>query len=112
MRRWRFPSLSLHGIEGAYAERGAKTVIPRKVIGKFSIRLVPDQDPDDIIGKVCVWRGESSQPIQVKTFIESEFKQSGSTNNVTVACTHGARAWVADFDHPNFVAAREATKEV
>lgn len=52
MRRWRFPSLSLHGIEGAYADKGAKTVIPRKVVGKFSIRLVPDQDPDDIIAKV------------------------------------------------------------
>lgn len=45
MHRWRYPSLSLHGIEGAFAEAGAKTVIPRKVIGKFSIRLVPDMDP-------------------------------------------------------------------
>lgn len=45
MHRWRYPSLSLHGIEGAFSETGAKTVIPRKVIGKFSIRLVPDMDP-------------------------------------------------------------------
>ncbi len=34
MARWRFPSLSLHGIEGAFSEPGGKTVIPRKVIGK------------------------------------------------------------------------------
>lgn len=46
MHRWRYPSLSLHGIEGAFSEAGAKTVIPRKVSGKFSIRLVPDMDPD------------------------------------------------------------------
>lgn len=45
MHRWRYPSLSLHGIEGAFSEAGAKTVIPRKVIGKFSIRVVPDMDP-------------------------------------------------------------------
>lgn len=45
MHRWRYPSLSLHGIEGAFSEAGAKTVIPRKVNGKFSIRLVPDMDP-------------------------------------------------------------------
>lgn len=45
MRRWRYPTLSLHGIEGAFADKGAKTVIPAKVIGKFSMRLVPDQDP-------------------------------------------------------------------
>jgi hypothetical protein len=29
MARWREPTLSLHGIEGAFDEPGAKTVIPR-----------------------------------------------------------------------------------
>jgi acetylornithine deacetylase/succinyl-diaminopimelate desuccinylase-like protein len=32
------------GVQGAFDGTGAKTVIPRKVIGKFSIRLVPNQD--------------------------------------------------------------------
>lgn len=31
MRRWRYPSLSIHGIEGAFSGQGSKTVIPRKV---------------------------------------------------------------------------------
>ena len=35
MARWRYPSLSLHGIHGAFAEPGSKTVIPRKVTGKI-----------------------------------------------------------------------------
>lgn len=48
MHRWRFPSLSLHGIEGAFSAPGQKTVIPRKVIGKFSIRIVPNQEPKQI----------------------------------------------------------------
>jgi nonspecific dipeptidase len=48
MARWRYPTLSLHGIEGAFAGKGAKTVIPANVIGKFSLRLVPDQDPKQI----------------------------------------------------------------
>jgi len=48
MARWRYPTLSLHGIEGAFSESGAKTVIPAKAIGKFSLRLVPDQDPKKI----------------------------------------------------------------
>ena len=48
MGRWRFPTLSLHGIEGAFSGPGAKTVIPANVKGKFSLRLVPDQDPTDI----------------------------------------------------------------
>ena len=46
--RWRYPTLSLHGIEGAFSGKGAKTVIPAKVIGKFSMRLVPDQDSKQI----------------------------------------------------------------
>lgn len=45
INNWRQPSLSIHGIEGAFSGSGFKTVIPRKVIGKFSIRLVPNQDP-------------------------------------------------------------------
>ena len=40
MGRMRMPSLSLHGIEGAFYGPGAKTVIPASVSGKFSIRLV------------------------------------------------------------------------
>lgn len=38
MGRMRYPSLSLHGIEGAFYGAGAKTVIPASVSGKFSIR--------------------------------------------------------------------------
>jgi Cys-Gly metallodipeptidase DUG1 len=38
MGRMRYPSLSLHGIEGAFSGVGAKTVIPAKICGKFSIR--------------------------------------------------------------------------
>lgn len=48
MYRWRYPSCSLHGIEGAFSGSGAKTVIPAKAIGKFSLRLVPDQEPKKI----------------------------------------------------------------
>jgi hypothetical protein len=40
MGRMRYPSLSLHGIEGDFSGPGAKTVIPAKVSGRFSIRCV------------------------------------------------------------------------
>jgi acetylornithine deacetylase/succinyl-diaminopimelate desuccinylase-like protein len=52
MHRWRHPSLSLHGIEGAFAEPGSKTVIPKTVIGKFSIRIVPNMEPSVVEKKV------------------------------------------------------------
>lgn len=35
-------------ILGAAFQPGAKTVIPGKVIGKFSIRLVPNQEPEEV----------------------------------------------------------------
>lgn len=53
MHRWRYPSLSLHGIEGAFSGSGAKTVIPRKVVGKFSIRLVPNMTPEVVSEQAC-----------------------------------------------------------
>ena len=40
MGRMRSPSLSIHGIEGAFSGAGGKTVIPAKVSGKFSIRYL------------------------------------------------------------------------
>jgi Cys-Gly metallodipeptidase DUG1 len=48
MGRMRSPSLSLHGIEGAFYGAGAKTVIPAKVAGKFSIRFVSSFCIDNI----------------------------------------------------------------
>lgn len=42
---WRYPTVSIHGIEGAFSDPGTKTVIPAKVTAKFSIRQVPNMDP-------------------------------------------------------------------
>lgn len=36
------------GIEGAFSSEGAKTIIPAKVIGKFSIRIVPNMEPPKV----------------------------------------------------------------
>ena len=55
MARWRFPTLSIHGIEGAFSDPGAKTVLPRRVSGKFSIRQVPNMTSP------VVWKSSSGQ---------------------------------------------------
>jgi acetylornithine deacetylase/succinyl-diaminopimelate desuccinylase-like protein len=49
---WRRPNLSIHGVEGAHAGPGAKTVIPCSVTGKFSMRLAAGQDLDHVATKV------------------------------------------------------------
>lgn len=99
MNRWRYPTLSLHGIEGAFSAKGAKTVIPAKVIGKFSMRLVPDQDPT-VIEKL------------VADHLNKEFAKLSSPNKMKVEMSHGSGAWVSDPKHPNFVAAAKAIEKV
>lgn len=61
--------LFIPGIEGAFSAPGGKTVIPRKVIGKFSIRLVPNMLPDEICRLVT-------------EYIEKLHKKSGSPNSI------------------------------
>uniref|UniRef100_A0A4W3HXE3 Cytosolic non-specific dipeptidase n=1 Tax=Callorhinchus milii TaxID=7868 RepID=A0A4W3HXE3_CALMI len=99
MHRWRYPSLSLHGIEGAFDGPGSKTVIPRKVIGKFSIRLVPNMDPK-VVEK------------QVVDYLTKAFAEHGSPNKLKVEMGHGAKAWLSDYNHPHYRAGRNATKTV
>ncbi|KAF9011935.1 hypothetical protein BDQ17DRAFT_1272331 [Cyathus striatus] len=99
MGRMRHPSLSLHGIEGAFSGVGAKTVIPAKVSGKFSIRLVPPQTPEKV------------DPL-VEKYIKAEFDKLGSKNKLVIENLHGGKPWVADVDHWNFEAAKKATRAV
>jgi acetylornithine deacetylase/succinyl-diaminopimelate desuccinylase-like protein len=48
-RTWARPTLEVHGMPGGFVAPGAKTVIPARASAKVSMRLVPNQDPDDIL---------------------------------------------------------------
>lgn len=99
MGRWRFPSLSLHGVEGAFSAPGAKTVIPAKVIGKFSIRTVPDMQPADVDKLVYA-------------HCDKVFKSLKSKNTMNVSLQHAGKWWVASPRHWNFTAAAKAVEKV
>ena len=99
MARWRYPSLSVHGIEGAFSAPGAKTVIPAKVIGKFSIRTVPDMVSDKV--DACVFK-----------HVQSEFAKLKSKNTAHCELQHAGNWWVASPKHWNYTAAGRAAEAV
>ena len=99
MARWRYPSLSVHGIEGAFSAPGAKTVIPAKVIGKFSIRTVPNMEIEkvnEVVAKYC----------------NEQFQKLKSKNKMHIAPIHCGKWWLASPKHWNFTAASKAAEKV
>lgn len=96
---WRHPTVSIHGIEGAFADPGTKTVIPAKVTAKFSIRQVPNMDPA-MVKK------------QVTDHLHSVFARRKSPNKLKVTMVIGAKPWLADTKQPLYDAGKAAVKRV
>nr|VWO99513.1 N/A [Ganoderma boninense] len=97
MGRMRMPSLSLHGIEGAFSGSGSKTIIPASVSGKFSIRIVNPQTPELI-------------ELLVRAHLQKEFAKLESKNTLTITNIGDGMPWVTDPEDPNYEAASRATK--
>ena len=51
-RQWTRPTLELNGMWGGYQGPGQKTVVPSEAHAKITCRLVPHQDPDDVVALV------------------------------------------------------------
>ena len=51
-RMWARPTAEVNGIGGGFQGTGTKTVIPREAFVKLTFRLVPNQKPEDVAGKV------------------------------------------------------------
>ncbi|WP_038032091.1 dipeptidase [Thermonema rossianum] len=90
------PTLDVNGIWGGYTGEGAKTVLPSKAHAKISMRLVPDQDPDEIT-ELFTKHFLSIAPPYVK---------------VEVHPHHGGKPVVTPIDSPGFQAASRAFEQV
>jgi len=89
------PTLDVNGIWGGYIGEGAKTVIASKAYAKISMRLVPDQDPDEIT-KLFMDHFEGIAPKAVK---------------VKVTPHHGGHPYVTPIDNIGYKAANKAYTE-
>jgi len=86
------PTLDVNGIWGGYEGEGAKTVIPSKAFAKISMRLVPNQNNEEIT-KLFTEHFESIAPKSVK---------------VTVTTMHGGLPYVLPSSDKGYQAAKKA----
>ncbi len=89
------PTLDVNGIWGGYTGEGAKTVIPSKAYAKISMRLVPDQDWEEIT-RLFKDHFESIAPAGVK---------------VKVKPHHGGYPYVTPIDSDGYRAASKAYEQ-
>ncbi|MDN3642747.1 dipeptidase [Lutimonas halocynthiae] len=89
------PTLDVNGIWGGYIGEGAKTVIASKAYAKISMRLVPDQDPDEI----------------TNLFVEHFEKIAPNVVKVKVSPHHGGHPYVTPIDNIGYQAANKAYSE-
>jgi acetylornithine deacetylase/succinyl-diaminopimelate desuccinylase-like protein len=90
------PTLDCNGIWGGYTGEGAKTVLPSKASAKISMRLVPDQDPNEI----------------TKLFTKHFLSIAPKSVKVKVTPHHGGQPAVTPTDSRAYKAAEKAFVEV
>jgi len=91
-RLWARPTFEINGLLSGFTGQGAKTVLPSEAMAKVSMRLVPDQDPDDAVEAL------------------ERHLEAVAPEGVTWELTrmHGGRPWLASRDHPVLQAAGRA----
>ena len=86
------PTLDVNGIWGGYTGEGAKTVIPSKAYAKISMRLVPNQNDQEI----------------TNLFTEYFLDIAPKSVKVKVNPHHGGEPYVSPTDIPAYLAASKA----
>lgn len=91
-RIWARPTLDVNGIWGGFTGEGSKTVLPARASAKLSCRLVPDQDPDEILQLLSARIRELCPP----------------TVEMEIVPMHGGMWALTPLDHPAVQAAARA----
>jgi acetylornithine deacetylase/succinyl-diaminopimelate desuccinylase-like protein len=95
-RTWVRPTLEINGVFGGFSGEGIKTVLPADAGAKITCRLVPNQDPDEIVAKLKA-HIEKHKPIGVTVEV-TEFDKG--------------KPFITPFDHPAIQAAGRSYEKV
>lgn len=93
---WARPTLEINGVFGGFSGEGIKTVLPAEAGAKITCRLVPDQDPNEIVALL-------------KAHIE---KHKPKGVEVTVSEFDKGAPYLTPFDHPLIQAAGRSYERV
>lgn len=93
---WARPTLEVNGIFGGFSGEGIKTVLPAEAGVKITCRLVPDQEPNEIVA-LLRQHIEKYKPAGVEVKV-SEFDKGAP--------------WITPFDHPLIQAAGKSYERV
>lgn len=96
-RNWIRPTLEFNGIVGGYTGAGKKTVIPATASAKITCRLVPGQDPADIVELVARYL-ERHAPAGTRVRVRRE--------------TGGTPAYAVRADHPGLALSEDILEGV
>ncbi|WP_249869676.1 M20/M25/M40 family metallo-hydrolase [Oceanobacillus saliphilus] len=66
------PTFNIAGIHSGYSGEGVKTIIPSTATVKLDVRLVVDQDPEDIYNKICRHVEKHDPGIEVTHLVSME----------------------------------------
>jgi di- and tripeptidase len=93
MHRWREPALTVHSVEVPGSK--SATTIARRAKASLSIRIVPDQQADEVAADLTAYAQE-------------QFALLDSQNDLTVEITGKSDAWLGDPDNEIFATLSEA----
>jgi acetylornithine deacetylase/succinyl-diaminopimelate desuccinylase-like protein len=93
---WARPTLEVNGVFGGFSGEGIKTVLPAEAGAKITCRLVPDQDPEEIVALL-------------RAHIE---KHKPTGVEVTVSEFDKGKPYITPFDHPVIQAAGRSYEKV
>lgn len=88
MHRWREPSLTIHSVEVPGC-KNATTTISRKAKASLSIRIVPNQDADEVAANLI-------------NYAQEQFDLLESQNELTVEITGKSEPWLGDPENEIF----------